>query len=290
MQEILSARSPYGLIKEADALINTVNAVNSSLLTGRRTQAIAKIDAHIATLNKDMATAQGEASLRAACLKPLEALREQVQKEESLAHITQAEAEAVKEFDAAVGRIEEFLRKLAEQKKPKDDGSGKVPPPPPVVKKQRIVKPADIVKTTYLETSDDVNGFLDALRQELEQGHRQQRTHPDSVSDGGSRNPMNGFAMPHRTSDASARTSESTELPTSTRLRRTATRDVRNWSVALKQAFLRESHDRRLRFVARNRMALLRHCLPQPRQIVLESRLSTGDAFGTRRSSTSIAR
>ena len=167
MQEILSARSPYGLIKEADSLINTVNAVNSSLLTGRRTQAIAKIDAHIATLNKDLAAAQGEASLRAACLKPLEALREQVQKEESLAHITQAEGEAVKEFDTAVGRIEEFLRKLAEQKNPKDDGSGKVPPLP-VVKKQRIVKPADIVKTTYLETADDVNGFLDALRQELE--------------------------------------------------------------------------------------------------------------------------
>ena len=167
MQEILSARSPYGLIKEADGLINTVNAVNSSLLTGRRTQAIAKIDGHIATLTKDMAAAQGDAGLRAACLKPLEALQEQVEKEESLAHITQAEAEAVKEFDAAVGRIEEFVRKLAEQKKPKDDGSGKSTPPP-VVKKQRIVKPADIVKTTYLETSDDVNGFLDALRQELE--------------------------------------------------------------------------------------------------------------------------
>ena len=168
MQEILSAPSPYGLIKEADALINSVDAVNSSLLTGRRAQAIAKIDAHIATLNKDVAAAQGEASLRAACLKPLETLREQVQKEESLAHITQAEGEAVKEFDVAVGRIEDFLRKLAEQKKPKDDGSGKVTPPPPVVKKQRIVKPADIVKTTYLESSDDVNGFLDALRQVLE--------------------------------------------------------------------------------------------------------------------------
>jgi hypothetical protein len=78
MQEILSARSPYGLIKEADALINTVNAVNSSLLAGRRIWAIAKIDARITTLNKDMAAAQCEASLRAACLKPLEALREQV--------------------------------------------------------------------------------------------------------------------------------------------------------------------------------------------------------------------
>ncbi len=168
MHEILSAKSPYGLIKEADALINTVNAVNSALLTGRRMQAIAKIDAHIATLNKDIAAAQGEAGLRSACIKPLEALKEQAQKEESLAHITQAEGEAVKEFDVAVGRIEDFLRKLAEQKKPKDDGSGKTPPPPPVVKKQRIVKPAEIVKTTYLETSDDVNGFLDALRRELE--------------------------------------------------------------------------------------------------------------------------
>jgi hypothetical protein len=169
MQEILSARSPYGLIKEADALINTANAVNSSLLTGRRTQAVAKIDAHIATLNKDIAAVQGEAGLRAACIKPLEALKEQVQKEESLAHITQAESETVKQFDAAVGRIEDYLRKLAEQKKPKDDGSGKVTLPPPAVKKQHIVKPADLVKTTYLETSDDVNGFLDALRMELEQ-------------------------------------------------------------------------------------------------------------------------
>ena len=169
MQEILLAKNPYGLIKEADALINTVNAVNSSLLTGRRSEASAKIDAQIATLNKDMASAQGEASLRSACLKPLEALREQVQKEESLAHITQAESEAVKEFDAAEGRIEDFLRKLAEQKQPKDDGSGKVSPQHPVVKKQRIVIPADLVKTTYLETTDDVNGFLDALRKELEQ-------------------------------------------------------------------------------------------------------------------------
>ena len=38
-----------------------------------------------------------------------------------------------------------------------------------MVKKQRIVRPAALVKTTYLETPDDVDGFLDALRQELEQ-------------------------------------------------------------------------------------------------------------------------
>jgi predicted nucleic acid-binding Zn-ribbon protein len=137
MQEILTARMPCALIKEADALINTINAVNSPLLVGRRTQAIARIDARITTLNRDLAEAQGEASLRAARIKRLEAMREQVQKGQSLAHSTQAEGEAVKEFDAAVGSIEEFLRKLAEQMKPKDDGSGTVQPPLPVVKKQR---------------------------------------------------------------------------------------------------------------------------------------------------------
>ena len=119
MQEILSAPSPYGLIKEADGLIDTVSAVNSSLLTERRSRPSRRSTATIATLTKDMAAVQGEASLRAACLKPLEALREQVQQEESLAHITQAEAEAVKEFDAAVARIEEFVRKQAEQPEPR---------------------------------------------------------------------------------------------------------------------------------------------------------------------------
>lgn len=168
IHEILSAQCPYGLIKEADALINTADAVNSALLAGRRQQALAKIDAHIATLNKDIAAVQGEASLRAACIKPLEDLKQQVQSEESLAHITQAEGVALNEFDAAEERIEEYLRQLAEPKKSKDDGSGKPVPPAPVVKKQRIVKPADLVKTAYLETSDDVNGFLDALRHELE--------------------------------------------------------------------------------------------------------------------------
>lgn len=169
MQEILTAPNPYGLIKEADTLISTVEGVNSALLTGRRTQVLVGIDAQIAALNKDIAAAQGDAGLRSACIKPLEALKEQVQKEESLAHVTQAEAEAVKEFDVGVGRIEDFLRKLAEQKKPKDDGSGKTQQAaPPVVKKQRIVRPAELVKTTYLETPEDVNGFIDALRRELE--------------------------------------------------------------------------------------------------------------------------
>ena len=41
--------------------------------------------------------------------------------------------------------------------------------PRPRVKTQRVVTPAQLVKSgTYLETSDEVRDFLDALRRELE--------------------------------------------------------------------------------------------------------------------------
>ena len=90
-----------------------------------------------------------------------------MEKQESLAHITQAESEAVKEFDLAEGRIEEFLRRLPVLAVPKGP-PGDPPTAPPKVKKQRIIKPADLVEVTYLETKDDVNEFLAALREELE--------------------------------------------------------------------------------------------------------------------------
>jgi hypothetical protein len=165
MKEILSAPGPYGLLKDADALINTVETVNSSLLGERRAEAVVRLDAHIAALNKDLATAQCEASLRAACLEPLKRLREQVQKEASLAHITQAESEGIKAFDAGVGRIEDMI---AARKRPGGDTTAQATPQPAVVKKQRIIKPSEIMKATYLETPDEVNAFLDALRQELD--------------------------------------------------------------------------------------------------------------------------
>ena len=168
MQEILAAPSPYGLIKDADALINTVQAVNSALLDQRRQEVLAKIDEHVAALNHDIAAAEGDASLNAACLRPLEALRAQVQREESLAHLTQAESEALREFDAAVACIDEAQQRPDNQKQP-GDGPRTRSAVTPAVKKRRVVKPADYANKSYLETTDDVNGFLDSLRTTLEE-------------------------------------------------------------------------------------------------------------------------
>jgi hypothetical protein len=161
MHEILNAASPYSLIKEAEGLITTVGTANTALVAAHRKQAAQEIDGHIATLTKDIEAAKGDAGLRTSCLTPMEALRARVQSQESLAHITQAENEALNEFDTANAKIEDFVRKA-----PKDTGAGTTKV---VLKKKRIVVPAKLVVSKYLETKADVDGFLDKLRMELEQ-------------------------------------------------------------------------------------------------------------------------
>lgn len=162
MQQILNASSPYSLIKETEGLIATVSTVNSALVAAARQQALAKIDEHLVTVTRDIEAAKGDTGLRAACMTPLEELKGAVQFEESLAHITQIEAEALKEFDLATSRIEESVRKATEQ--PKEKGAQ----PKPVLKKKRVVEPASLVKGPCLETKEEVDRFLDLLRQQLE--------------------------------------------------------------------------------------------------------------------------
>jgi hypothetical protein len=167
MQEILQAPSPYGLIREADALITTVSGINTALVAEQQKQAREKVNGLIQTLTHDLDAAQADSSLRTTCLQPLETLRLQVDTEESLAHLSQFAAEALKACDAGITRIEEFVRQAAEAKAAQA-GAAETTAPKPILKKQRIVEPAKLTKSAYLETKEDVQAFIEALRQELE--------------------------------------------------------------------------------------------------------------------------
>lgn len=169
MQEILQAASPYAIIKDAEGLIATVEGINTALVAKRRSEALAKIDQSIAEITKELAAAQVDA-LRPACLGPLETLRKQVERQQSVAHITQAEQEAIQAADAAMAKIEEAVKKKQAEPQPQPGGGTPPPEPPkPVVKPRCVVKPAELVTGSYLETSDDVTKFIDQLRQRLEQ-------------------------------------------------------------------------------------------------------------------------
>ena len=167
MQEILGAKNPYGLIKEVDGLITTVDTVNSQLLSERRAKAIEKIDGHVATLKSDIGTASGDGSLHSQCLGPLEKLGSRVEGQDSLAHIAQAEEEAVRLYDAAVAKIEDYVAKKAAEAAKSAPTTTTPTPPTPVVRKQRVIRPAELVSVSYLETDKDVDKFLEALGKQL---------------------------------------------------------------------------------------------------------------------------
>ena len=159
MSEILSAANPYGLLKEAEGLIGTVNEVNEGLLYERRARALARITEQSASVNAEVSTGGGDESLKTMCITPLEELAKQVSTHESLAHIGQAEAEAVRLKDEALDQVERYLARKAEE--------GRAVPDKPEVKPRRVVFPGKLVKSSYLESQADVNAFLGDLRKEL---------------------------------------------------------------------------------------------------------------------------
>ena len=156
MQEILNAPNPYPLIREADNLLTTVGGINATLINAQRERTGQKIDAHLATLTADLQASPVDTNFRTECLQPLQNLRSRIATEESLAHISQGETEALKSYDAAVQRLEQFI------------APPEITHPQPAVKPRRIVEPAKLVKASYLETKEEVESFMDTLRQELE--------------------------------------------------------------------------------------------------------------------------
>ena len=97
--------------------------------------------------------------MKTTCLTPLEDLEKRVSTHESLAHIGQAESEAVRLKDEALTQVERYLARKAEEGKAKQDK--------PVVRPRRVVSPVKLVKSSYLESQADVDAFLDDLRTEL---------------------------------------------------------------------------------------------------------------------------
>jgi hypothetical protein len=155
MQEILQAPAPYGQIQEAEGLIQTVEAVNKALVSQSRTEALGKIDRHIVALKHELDVAKADGEVRRACLSPIETLQKQVATQESLAHMAQAETEAERLFDKALALIAEWVK--GQQRQSKGE------PAKPAVKPLQVVKPADLVTRTYLETDADIEVFLDSL-------------------------------------------------------------------------------------------------------------------------------
>ncbi|MBK5102306.1 MAG: hypothetical protein JJE15_15130, partial [Desulfobacteraceae bacterium] len=131
----------------------------------RREEATTRIAALMEEVRRELDAVSADGNLRTQCLKPLERLRDQVMKQESIAHLTQAGQEAVNALDRAVEKLEAFVSKPPVA--PDTAGEPAVAKPKVTVKPRCIVKPSELVPTSYLETTDDVEKFLSELRERL---------------------------------------------------------------------------------------------------------------------------
>jgi hypothetical protein len=158
MHEILASRSPYAFIRETTELIRQVQEVNQNLIAAARAEALAEVEIQGNATIRDLAHAPIPLELRADCLTSFENLRSRIGSLESLAHLAQAQGEARRQRDAILARLEQLQ---APAKASATDSSQ-------LIKPRSIIEPALLVRGQYLETADDVEEFLTALREALE--------------------------------------------------------------------------------------------------------------------------
>ena len=165
MGKILKDPAPYGMIKESDGLIQKVEITNTRLLAEKRTQTLECIDKRIHDVKQEMQNMYTIPAIHNQCLHPLQQLRLAVATESSIAHIFQYQEDALDAFDEAIKTLEEASGK----RPPEPDGlvvGGKVGKQ--AVRTWRVIRPKDLTKQTSLESQDDVDAFLTALREKLE--------------------------------------------------------------------------------------------------------------------------
>jgi len=160
MKEILKSKAPYGIIHESEGLISIVDQVNKDLIQECRTDILLKIEQRQSEITEEIETANGDEDLKYNCSGPLEKLKHEAGRIESVAHLTQLEKEAEKSFDAAIEKIEEFVNK----KKPPKSGVKD----PPKIKPRCVIKPAEFTTKSYLEDIEEIDNFLNDLRQKME--------------------------------------------------------------------------------------------------------------------------
>lgn len=161
MKEILETKAPYGIIQEAEVLINKVESVNTSLVSAHRSAALKKIEFLIDELDKELTTAQADEAFRNTTLRPLLDIKNSVQQMESIAHLQQASDRAQSVLDQQIAAIAEYLKSKAE---PTDDEK-----PKPQIKQIVTVKSSNLISKPYLETKEDVKEFITKLENKLNQ-------------------------------------------------------------------------------------------------------------------------
>ena len=174
MREILNAPRPYAMLKEVAGLQHTVSHANNQLVAEAREPAISHIQNRLDGLKAELEKAGATSSFLGKVNDQFTKLLSQASGSTSIAHIQQARTAADEAYDRALTEMERVMVTPAVQVAPatvNDHGETTVTipvKPKPTMKTRRVVTPSTLWKSEFIETVDDMNDFLAALRKALQ--------------------------------------------------------------------------------------------------------------------------
>ena len=184
VRSILSDPKPYGRIKDSAPLIAKLSMANDAVIAERRAEALAKVDPQIETIKQDLAQIGVDADFSNQCLTPLQDIRKKIETETRSGQLNNLVTEAGDAAEIAHGIIEkavEAAKKVAAAPAPSPEPSKvREPVSAPYAAPTKVAKPENFkprrqitAKTVppkqFLESTQDLEDYLSALRQQLEE-------------------------------------------------------------------------------------------------------------------------
>ena len=155
------------MVREIEPLLGKIAGVNTKLLESQREASLKQITAHHKSVQEELERVSADENLTKECLQGFERLQSQVRGQDSLAHINQAEADAIGQKDIALEQISEFVSKSKDEGGKKSEDSSGDTNPKTAFKKVHVVQPKSMA-SQYLETQADVDAFIAELKDKLD--------------------------------------------------------------------------------------------------------------------------
>ena len=162
LEQILKAPSPYKLLSEVRAQIDTLDGINEGIVTAKRSQAIASIEQKFQQTKAEISQVGNHEELQTQAEQKFAQLLASANTQCSVAHIDQAASEAARLFETTVSTLEDFSRKEVTY-----TTVGGKPPEKPTVKPRYVVEVQSLLKKPFIENEVEAEAFIVSLRAEL---------------------------------------------------------------------------------------------------------------------------
>jgi len=154
MYQILGAPNPYGMLKDVNDLVSKVEAVNNALIEKKRESAVQEVENKISQISSMLKDHKADPNFSNKTLYPLQEIKKKILTEYSIPQIIAYSVNDAQEL------FEETLETIDEVFKPPKDPDIK---PKPI----KTIKPASLKQKAYLETVEDVDAFVDKVKDTL---------------------------------------------------------------------------------------------------------------------------